>query len=841
MKQINKQNLGWIVAVVLLTGLLFSCSQESETDRTEVSEVKLGVEVVAAGFSTATRTNITTFGDGSYFTLVFRDANDTERRLKYSLSSGAWTLADPQTLPKIPMAATGKNHPAMAFGELITAGKAVQVGCYTPALDLSFSGDAATAKVVLRPNVMGIAVKVAGAYGESEDEMPEFTVSSSLSGDYTNNRPQADAAVYFEPYLTPLDDSPIGFSNTSYATLAPGQSVSAGEVFLTLQATNAGHPVYGGMEYTVLAPADGIAYTASTEGGRGDAGKLFTYTVKLGGSDVAEVVSVAVSDFPDGRPIGLRTYQGIMTAADLCMFADDWNAAYVPDDATLTETNQKTVIARWSDTGTEEGVIRLLKDIDMEGVDFTAIGGLNNAFTGVFDGNGHMIYNITGLFVESSGTVCNLRVRNNAPSDAICIAAVNGGRISACSIETSSGRRAFIVRKNTQSGYILSCIVAGGPDSHVYGETNSGTVTASHIFSASDGKTGPQKALAYYAVNPENIQEINNALRVQNEDYLMCWVSARGVMPFLSVASKLTEIERFCLWATNAENGWKHGINKNFTLREDIDLSGMNWIPIGEMGSMYTGTFDGNGKTITGLTIDENRAEVGLFGMISPDATVKNLTVANASVKSKRSEEGIGIIVGCSRGRILACAVKNGWVNGPEFLGTLVGRLSGGLLAGCTVENTLAIALVGGGGGIVGYLASGTVIGCRVVGVDVQANYSGGIAGGNNGGIISSYSGTPSLSGETYQGGVIALNDPRGTAIACRWKAKGDQTTAIGSDDNPIKQEVNCVRVTEAGLSDSDVSAMNVAIREYNAGVAPALQCNYHWTTAGIAAGAPGE
>ena len=47
---------------------------------------------------------------------------------------------------------------------------------------------------------------------------------------------------------------------------------------------------------------------------------------------------------------------------------------------------------------------------------------------------------------------------------------------------------------------------------------------------------------------------------------------------------------------------WKLDIN--ITLTGDIDLTGIDWTPIGkDDNKAYTGTFDGNGKTITGLTV----------------------------------------------------------------------------------------------------------------------------------------------------------------------------------------------------------------------------------------------
>ena len=58
-------------------------------------------------------------------------------------------------------------------------------------------------------------------------------------------------------------------------------------------------------------------------------------------------------------------------------------------------------------------------------------------------------------------------------------------------------------------------------------------------------------------------------------------------------------------------------LNIDITLTSDIDLSGIDWTPIGiDYNHRYAGTFDGNGKTITGLTVTTSDQYAGLFGCI---------------------------------------------------------------------------------------------------------------------------------------------------------------------------------------------------------------------------------
>ncbi len=68
--------------------------------------------------------------------------------------------------------------------------------------------------------------------------------------------------------------------------------------------------------------------------------------------------------------------------------------------------------------------------------------------------------------------------------------------------------------------------------------------------------------------------------------------------------------------------------DKTITLENDITLSQANWTPIGTAIAPFKGTFDGNNKTISGLTITEaTGGKAGLFGEIE-NATIKNLTVS---------------------------------------------------------------------------------------------------------------------------------------------------------------------------------------------------------------------
>ncbi len=77
-------------------------------------------------------------------------------------------------------------------------------------------------------------------------------------------------------------------------------------------------------------------------------------------------------------------------------------------------------------------------------------------------------------------------------------------------------------------------------------------------------------------------------------------------------------------------NGGKTPIN--ITLTGDITLT-EEWTPIGNFENRYTGTFDGGGHTITGLTVNQKeRGNVGLIGYLGSGGKVQNLTLENVNL-----------------------------------------------------------------------------------------------------------------------------------------------------------------------------------------------------------------
>ena len=111
--------------------------------------------------------------------------------------------------------------------------------------------------------------------------------------------------------------------------------------------------------------------------------------------------------------------------------------------------------------------------------------------------------------------------------------------------------------------------------------------------------------------------------------------------------------------ATRAEATPALAANATITLGGDIDLGGMEWTAIGTKAKNFTGTFDGNGHSISNLKMTvtegkEDKAYMGLFGY-AKNATIKNLTVVNVDINIAcldidHSQGHIGAIAGSLEG-----------------------------------------------------------------------------------------------------------------------------------------------------------------------------------------------
>ena len=189
----------------------------------------------------------------------------------------------------------------------------------------------------------------------------------------------------------------------------------------------------------------------------------------------------------------------------------------------------------------------------------------------------------------------------------------------------------------------------------------------------------------------------------------------------------------------------------NCTLTADINMTGKEWTPVGNSGQTYTGTFDGQGHTITGLNISSPSEAVALFHNIGGGGKVMNLQLKDVTYKGSTAMGGIahgnnGTITACSVTGTLTNTTNNGAVGG-------IAAINFGTITACWFNGTITGgSKVGGIAGINSYAGSyyGKIAACYWS----DAGISNGVGNGYD------TSGTTKVDGSTvtWQNAVAGMN-----------------------------------------------------------------------------------
>ena len=225
-------------------------------------------------------------------------------------------------------------------------------------------------------------------------------------------------------------------------------------------------------------------------------------------------------------------------------------------------------------------------------------------------------------------------------------------------------------------------------------------------------------------------------------------------------------------------NGGKTDIN--ITLDTDLDLTGKEWTPIGNYEKQYTGTFDGNGKTITGLTFNQPETNnVGLIGNLGENGMVQDVKLDKVNIKANNN---VGGIVGTNKGgSIIGCSVS-GDISGVRQVGGVMGWFTG---------NGIATA-------------------CYHVGSVSGSEYVGGVAGDSSYGSLTACYHVGNVTGSQYVGGVTGIaTGSLAKVIACYWNGYDGNGIGLGRGE---ATQVDGTTVTWK----TAVDAMNAALQ--NAG-----------------------
>jgi len=203
----------------------------------------------------------------------------------------------------------------------------------------------------------------------------------------------------------------------------------------------------------------------------------------------------------------------------------------------------------------------------------------------------------------------------------------------------------------------------------------------------------------------------------------------------------------------------------HFRLMADLDLSSYgSAIPLmigtSDDGA-FTGTFDGNHKTISGFRrSSDSGSYLGLFGMVEGSrAHIRNVILRDPRVVSETGRY-LGALVGWLReGTIENCHVRGGTVQADSFVGGLVGRTEGGRVSDCTAEASVhGVSRVGG---LIGESYFGTIERCRTAGETwgpLSSIWIAGLIGSSRNATVKECRACCIVQGDLYVGGLIGEN-----------------------------------------------------------------------------------
>jgi len=239
---------------------------------------------------------------------------------------------------------------------------------------------------------------------------------------------------------------------------------------------------------------------------------------------------------------------------------------------------------------------------------------------------------------------------------------------------------------------------------------------------------------------------------------------------------------------------------------------GKGWQPIGTWADRFTGSFDGQGYSISGLFIDRpDEVYVALFGYVGVGGVVANVDLSHMGV---RGNEAVGGLVGSNEGMILNCGAT-GSVTGSQYVGGLtginIGRLGGSYSNG-SVTGTGNLYI----GGLVGW-NDGTVTNSCSLSSVTGYNAIGGLVGFNSGSVDKSYSvgqvnGIGQYLNGAPVGGLVGMNE--GTVSNSFWDVENSGIEESHGGTGKTTAELSDIRTftdtATVGLdSPWDITAVN--------------------------------
>lgn len=242
-------------------------------------------------------------------------------------------------------------------------------------------------------------------------------------------------------------------------------------------------------------------------------------------------------------------------------------------------------------------------------------------------------------------------------------------------------------------------------------------------------------------------------------------------------------------------------LSGNYVLAADITLTGQ-WTPLGTEASPFTGTFDGGGHSIKGLTVtaSSDLDNSGLFGYAN-NATLKNVSIIGAKVDG---DEHVGILLGNAKQVTISGVMTSGIVTGRDHVGGIVGDASGSADNGefTSISNCMSTA-----------------------GVFSRSYQAGGIAGIVNAGIIDKcffYGSATAEDRNAGAGGISALIDGGSGTFTNNVSAaiyiKGAASVGNSDSNNNFEHAHSIVGWNNNGAANFETNLSSTATVIYSAG-----------------------
>lgn len=164
---------------------------------------------------------------------------------------------------------------------------------------------------------------------------------------------------------------------------------------------------------------------------------------------------------------------------------------------------------------------------------------------------------------------------------------------------------------------------------------------------------------------------------------ILCLSLCLLIAPAAAAGGSGTPADPYIIETATELQSMQNDLGASYKLANNIDLSGITWTPIGTTTAGFFGTLDGNGKTISNLTLSTSTQGSGFFGTLTSGATIKDLTFADCSGTSTSSRCGVVIgsitmsatahdTVTLSNVDCVRCTVQSG----VDTVGCLVGQIN---------------------------------------------------------------------------------------------------------------------------------------------------------------------